>query len=132
MIVAALIGAVIGVKHERHIEQLGLLAKRGSLAEFHSELEKFKAVSTAHAHSFLFCVVLILVAFVLRQLPYPEPITKIIPGVLVASTVMWTAAALKQVRPIMAAADVLFFAALLAVAAGLVRTAWLGGFSWPW
>ena len=123
MIVAALVGIVLGAKHDHHLEKLRQYAKEGNLAAYHQDTETYKAGATVHAHSFLFSVVLVLVAMVVGKLPFPPIVTENIPYVLMCSTTLWTVSALRVIRPLMIVADAVFFLVVIAVAYGLVVTA---------
>ncbi len=124
MIVAAMIGLVLGAKHDGHLEKLRQYAKDGDLVAYHRDTEKYKAGATVHAHSFLFSVVLILVAMVVGKLPFPEIVKDSVPYVLMGSTVLWTISALRIIRPLMIVADGVFFLTVIGVAYGLVTVAW--------
>jgi len=123
MIVAALIGIVLGAKHDNHLEKLRQYAKEGNLVAYHQDTEAYKAVATAHAHTFLFSVILVLVALILGKLPFPPVVNETIPYVLMCSTVLWTIAALRVIRPLMILADIVFFLIVIGIALGLVVAA---------
>jgi hypothetical protein len=123
MIVAALIGIVIGAKHDNHLEKLRQYAKEGNLVAYNQDTEKYKAGATAHAHSFQFSVILVLVAMVVVRLPFPPVVNESIPYVLMCSTVLWTISALRVIRPLMALADAVFFLIVIGIAYGLMMTA---------
>ena len=120
MIVAAVIGIVLGAKHDGHLERLEQLAKQGNLTAYNKETQNYKAGATTHGHSFLFAVVMVLVAIVVGQLPYPTVVKAILPYVLMGSTALWTIAALKVIRPLMILADAVFLFAIITIAAGLI------------
>jgi hypothetical protein len=123
MIAAAIIGIVLGAKHDNHLERLSQLAKQGNLVGYNEEAQKYKAGATAHGHSFLFAVVLVLVAIVVERLPYSAPLNTAIPYALMCSTAVWTIAALRVIRPLMILADAVFFIIVVAIALGLVFNA---------
>lgn len=123
MIVAAMIGLVLGAGHVRHDEELALAAKAGDLVGYNARLLWFNAQATAHGHSFLWSVTAILVALVLDRLPFPDPTTKYIALTMMAAMVVWTTGALTKVRVLMALADIVFFLLLLVVAGGLAMAA---------
>jgi hypothetical protein len=123
MIVAAVIGIILGAKHDGHLERLGQLAKQGNLVGYNEETQKYKAGATTHGHSFLFAVVMILVAVVVAGLPYPAAVKEIIPYVLMGSTALWTIAALKVIRPLMILADAIFLLTIIVIAIGLIFNA---------
>jgi hypothetical protein len=123
MIVAALIGIVLGAKHDNHLEKLRQYAKDGNLVAYNQDTEKYKAGATVHAHSFLFSVILVLVAMVVGKLPFPPIVKENIPYVLMCSTVLWTIAALRVIRPLMILTDMMFFLTVIGIAFGLVATA---------
>lgn len=123
MIVAALIGIVLGARHDGHLERLDQFAKQGNLAAYNEETQKYKAGATTHGHSFLFAVIMVLVAIIVERLPYPAAIKETIPYVLMCSTVLWTIAALKVIRPMMILADAVFFLVIIAIVAGLALNA---------
>jgi hypothetical protein len=123
MIAAALIGLVIGAKHDNHLEKLRQYAKEGNLVAYNQDTEKYKAGATAHAHSFLFSVILVLVAMVVARLPFPPVVNESIPYVLMCSTVLWTISALLVIRPLMALADAVFFLIVIGIAYGLMMAA---------
>jgi|SRR5208282_2328870 len=123
MIVAALIGIVLGAKHDNHLEKLREYAKEGNLVAYNRDTEAYKAGATVHAHSFLFSVILILVAIVLEKLPFPPVVIASIPYALMCTTVLWTISALRVIRPLMILADMVFFLIVIGIAFGLVVTA---------
>jgi hypothetical protein len=59
MVVATLIGMVLGAKHDTHLETLRQYARDGKLAAYNEATEKYQAGATAHGHSFLFAVILV-------------------------------------------------------------------------
>ncbi len=123
MIVAALIGLVLGGRHLRYDEDLALAARTNDLAGYNARQRAFQARATAHAHSFLWSVIAILVALVLDRLPFADLAAKSIPPAMMAAMVVWTVGALANVRPLMALADIVLFLLLLAVASGLTMAA---------
>lgn len=123
MIVATLIGMVLGARHDNHLKELRQCANGGDLVAYNERTEAFQAWTTAHAHSFLFSVILVLVAMIVTRLPFPPVINRYIPYALMCSTILWTVAALKVVRPLMIAADLVFLLALSTIAVGLVMRA---------
>lgn len=125
MIVGAIIGVVLGAKHDGHLERLGQYAKQGNLVAYNEETQKYKAGATAHGHTFLFALVMVLVAIIVERLPYPPAVKETIPYVLMGSTAVWTIAALKVIRALMILADAVFLLVILAIAAGLVFNALL-------
>lgn len=120
MIVAAVIGIILGAKHDGHLERLDQLAKQGNLVAYNEETQRYKAGATTHGHSFLFAVIMVLVAVIVERLPYPAAAKEIIPYVLMSTTALWTIAALKVVRPLMILADAVFLLAIGAIAIGLI------------
>lgn len=125
MIVAAIIGIVLGAKHDGYLERLGQHAKQGNLVAYNEETQRYKAGATAHGHSFLFATVMVLVAMIVERLPYATAVKEAIPYVLMGSTVIWTIAALKVIRALMILADAIFFLVVIAIAVGLVFNALL-------
>jgi Flp pilus assembly protein TadB len=123
MVVATLIGMVLGAKHDTHLETLRQYARDGKLAAYNEATEKYQAGATAHGHSFLFAVILVLVAMIVTKLPFAPVITHSIPYVLMCSTTLWTVSALRVIRPLMMVADLVFFLTVITVAFGLVMTA---------
>jgi len=119
MIVAALLGLVLGGGHVRHSEALAAAARSDDLVGYNIRVDAFKARGTAHAHAFLWSIVSILVALVLNRLPFGEWALNGIPSVMMGATVVWTVGAVARFRPAMALADVVFFLLLLVVAVGL-------------
>lgn len=126
MIVAAVIGIVLGAKHDGHLDRLGQHAKQGNLVAYNEETQRYKAGATAHGHSFLFAVILVLVAIVVERLPYGTAVKQTIPYLLMGSTAIWTIAALKVIRPLMILADAIFFLVVITIAVGLVFNALYG------
>jgi hypothetical protein len=123
MIVAALIGIVLGARHDGHLERLGHAARQGDLAAYNEATQNYKAGATTHGHSFLFAVVMVLVAMVVERLPYATAVKATIPYVLMCSTIIWTIAALKVIRLLMILADAVFLLVMIAIAAGLILNA---------
>jgi hypothetical protein len=123
MIVAALIGLFFGSRHDRHLENLRRHAEEGNLIAYNRDTEKYKAGATAHAHSFLFSVIVVLVAMIVNRLPLPQIVVHTIPYLLVGSTVVWTFAALRVIRPLMGLADIVFLLTMIGIAYGLVVAA---------
>lgn len=119
--VAAHLGLFVGVKHPKFGAKLDALAKAGNLAEYHREQTEFRHKVTVHAHTFLFSVVCLFVAAALPRLalpPYMIDLTAI--GMMVAP-VLWTVAALAQIRMLMGLADGVFLGSVMNTAVGLVK-----------
>lgn len=121
MIVSALIGLYLGVKHLGVAERLDALANAGQLAEYHRQHTAFRWTVTVHAHGFLFSVVCVLVSMVLPRLALAPMVVSAVGIGLMVSTVIWTGAALARFRPLMGLADVGFLAAIATTAVGLGR-----------
>lgn len=123
MIVAAFIGLFYGIKHDNHLANLRRYAEMGDLVAYNRDAEKYKAGATVHAHSFLFAVIVVLVAMTAGRLPFSQAITHTATYVLMFSTVLWTFSALWVIRPLMALADIIFIVIIIGIAYGLVVAA---------
>ncbi|MBN8476318.1 hypothetical protein [Sulfuritalea sp.] len=121
MLVSALIGLYLGVKHLGVAERLEALANTGQLAEYHHLHTAFRWTVTVHAHGFLFSVVCVLVSVVLPRLALAPMVVNAVGIGLMVSTVIWTSAALARFRPMMGLADVGFLVAIATTAIGLGR-----------
>jgi hypothetical protein len=117
MVVAALLGLYLGAKHEHHIKALASAAACGNLGEYHRVFEAYKWRSSVHAHSMLFSLSAVAVGLVLNSpagsgVPRPDWVA----GVLALTTVLWTVAAVRRIRPLMGVADLLFLSVIAVVA----------------
>lgn len=121
MCVAAVLGLVLGVRQEKWMQRLEVLAGSGQLLEYHREHSAFRSGVTVHAHAFLFSVVCICVALLTPHLALAPGLVRALALALMAGTVVWSVGALAKIRAVMGLADLVFLAALLLAAAGLVR-----------
>lgn len=115
MVVAALIGLYLGAKHDSHSEQLSNAAASGNLDSYHRLFEVYKWRSSVHAHGMLFSLSSIGVGLVLSRQRAVDafPFSEVLIGALIFSTVVWTGAALRRIRPLMALSDLIFVAAMV-------------------
>jgi hypothetical protein len=120
MLVAALIGLYLGVRHEAHGLGLARDAESGNLIEYHRRFDAYKWRSSIHAHAMLFSLSSIVVGIVMPRTGLGDAGQQWLTYALVASTVVWTAAALGRIRPAMGLADILFAASLASVAVSIV------------
>jgi hypothetical protein len=120
MVVGALIGLVLGAKHERHIDALGSAAACGNFVEYHRMFEAYKWRSSVHAHSMLFSLSAVGVGLVLGS-PVGSGVPDPVAAVLVVATVTWTLAATRRFRPLMGLADLLYLGAIATVAFGVAQ-----------
>ncbi len=122
MVVAALIGLYLGVKHESHVKTLESAAAGGDLVEYHRVFDAYKWHSSVHAHGMLFSLSSVGVGIVLAS-----PLGSAIPGAagivaaLIFATVAWTLAAATRLRPLMGMADLLFLGVMALVAGGVAK-----------
>ena len=122
MVVAALIGLYLGVKHDRHIGDLATAAGRGDLALYHQTFEAYKWRSSIHAHGMLFSLSAIVVGAVLPQAGLSAPTMERLVAVLMIVTVIWTLAALGRIRPLMGLADIAFIGTMATVGWSMAGT----------
>ncbi len=122
MVVAALLGLYLGVKHERHLGDLVTAAGRGSLVLYHQTFEAYKWRSSIHAHGMLFSLSAVVVGAVLPQAGLSAPAMERLVAVLMIVTVVWTLAALRRIRPLMGLADIAFIGAMATVSWGVAGT----------
>lgn len=123
MVVAALIGLHLGVKHVAHIDELGTLAAKSDLAEFQRTLEAYKWRSSVHGHSMLFSLSAIVVGLVLPGTGYSPGTIGMLASALMAATVVWTASSLRRIRPLMGLADITFACTIATTAWGVAGSA---------
>ena len=121
MVVAAILGLVLGAKHVDHLDQLERAVSDGDFARYHRELESYKWRSSVHAHGMLFSLSSVGVGLVLAQKGFVANGAEALAGALIAATVVWTPAAMRRIRLLMGLADLLFVGALAWVAVAVAR-----------
>ena len=112
MVVAALLGLYLGVKHERHGQSLESAAAQGNLVEFHRILDAYKWRSSVHGHGMLFSLSAVAVGAIVPSTGLSPARTELLVATLIAATVVWTLAALKRIRVLMGLADLSFICAI--------------------
>jgi len=121
IVFSALIGLLVGLRHEPHLEDLGNLARRGDLHGYHVTLDAFKWRVTVHAHGMLFSLVSIVIGLCIPKMAYPQLVTDALAVVLMASSALWTLAGFRSVTIAMGIADLMFLASVLTTVVGLAR-----------
>lgn len=121
MCAAALFGLSLGVRHDAWLARLAALAEGGRLEEYHREFIDYRSRVTVHAHAFLFSVVCVAVSVVPKGPAFGPRLADALAWAFIAATAIWSIGAMARFRPLMALGDLVFLAALLSTAFGLLR-----------
>ena len=119
MVVAALLGLRLGVASIKYARRIDDIANSGDLAAYHAESKAFLWQKTVHAHTFLFSVVGAVIFFTLGHHVTATSLKDLIAGAVMVAAVLWPMAALRESRPLMGVADILFLLAIAACGASL-------------
>ena len=120
MTLSGILGAYMGVKHERLAGVLEQLAQSGRMLDYHREQSAFRWGITVHAHGFLFSLVCIAVALWMPRMFYSATaIAGLAATLMTATAVWWLAALIGRVRALMGIADLMLLGSLIAAVVGL-------------
>ena len=121
LLVGCFLGLIQGIKHTQHHENLDQYARSGDLLDYHREFNSFKQKTTAHTHSMLFPVVVILIALSMPLNGYAGD-NPIVLGVgLIAATVIWTVGGVINVKVFKVIGDLLLMLSIMLAIEGLVN-----------
>jgi hypothetical protein len=121
MVAAAIIGFLLAKRHDATLVELERIAATGNLAEYHRVSDGYKWNKTVHAHAFLFSVVTVAVGLAMAKMNYSQTVIIGLATALMVAAPMWTLAALRRFKPLMAIADVLLLVSVATAAVGLAR-----------
>lgn len=120
MTLSGILGAYMGVKHERLAGTLERLARSGRLLDYHREQSAFRWGITVHAHGFLFSLVCVAVALWMPRMVYSTTaVAGLAVALMMATAVWWLAALFGRVRALMGIADLMLLGSLVAAGIGL-------------
>ena len=121
MVVSAIIGLLLAKRHEATVEDLGVIAARGDLAEYHRVEVEYKWKKLVHVHAFLFSVVAVCIGLALGRMNYPAAVQEGLAAALMLATVVWTLGTMRLNRPLMAIGDLAMLASIVVAAVGMFR-----------
>jgi hypothetical protein len=114
ILVASIMGMVLGLAREKRIIELEQLAAQNSLVDLVKKDWEYSWSKSRHAHSILFAILCIVVGFALDQVdPQSTTLVTVITTLMLAAVVIWTLASIRHVVPLMGIADFMIFAAVL-------------------
>lgn len=115
LLIGNVIGLVLARRRESHVDEIERLSSVDSLLEFHERDWNYRWNKTCHAHSSLFSLVCVMVGIALHTFNTPpSTLMNLIVIGLSSSVVLWTVSSFRQIKPIMAGADVLFIGSIAA------------------
>jgi hypothetical protein len=119
ILVASVIGMVLGLSREKKITELEQLAVQARMVDFVNKDWEYRWSKSRHSHSILFAVLCIVVGFALDHIdPASTTLVTAITTLIIAAVVIWTLASIRHIVPLMGVADIMLFA-------GLLLTGWL-------
>ena len=114
ILVASIMGMVLGLSRENRIAELEQLAAQTRLADMVKKDWEYRWLKSRHAHSILFAILCIVVGFALDQVsPVSTTLVTIITSLMIGAVVIWTLASIRHIVPLMGVADVMIFTAVL-------------------
>ncbi|RLA46572.1 MAG: hypothetical protein DRR42_18310 [Gammaproteobacteria bacterium] len=121
VLVGCFLGLIQGVKHTQHHATLDQYAKSDDLLAYHQELISFKQKTTAHTHTMLFPVVVILIALSMPLNGYAGDHPAILVIGLIVATVIWTIGGVLNLKPLKGIGDLLLIVSIMVTIEGLAK-----------
>ena len=119
ILVASIMGMVIGTSRENKIAELQQLAAEGKLADFVEKDWNYRWSKSRHAHAILFSILCVVVGFALElAAPGSPTLATIVAALMIGAVVIWTLAAIGHIVPVMGVADLMLFS-------GVLLTGWI-------
>jgi len=119
ILIAVIIGIVLGKGREITIEEIEQLASQNNLVELYKKDWEYRWSKTCHAHAALFSILCIVVGLVLNNISVENVhLITVTTVLMICAVILWTLSAFRHVMALMGIADIM-------LTAGILLSGWL-------